>query len=107
MEHDPRHMGLPKYRVGGMTIAEARAARGLTCYAASQLMTYQRPYNLSKLEQNPEALPRVMVTTAIDLIAGYWPDVQLSDLLGEECRFVLLPRSRAALIALEREMGMR
>lgn len=80
-------------------LRRAREKRGLSHYAAAQRMPHVNQQQLLNLEHQPSATrepdPRkVTVQVVAEIVAAYWPDVQLEDFVPGLLRF--MPRDSNA-----------
>ncbi len=74
--------------------------RGWTVYAATQRMegvSRQQVMNLTGEQATRDTKPHdVKVHTLHELLAAFWPDLNLDDFIGEGCLFRVIPKDPQA-----------
>lgn len=87
-------------RVGGLPakLIKARNRRGLSLYRAAQTMGISAG-TLHALEgsnpNRPPALGAMQIKTAVAITELYWPEIELSDLMGSDSLVTFRPRNGA------------
>ena len=64
-------------------LVRARVSRGWTIWSAAKRTVSVHPYALRKLESGKTDSTRILAATMVDLINLYYPDLEISDFVGE------------------------